>query len=214
MKKCPKCDKDHSKEGKFCSRTCANSRVKTQELKNNLSIKMKDYRFGAVGIKGRKKDWIIKNCVICNKQFEKTLSLSKTNYCSKECHDKDENYLGRKKAGGLRQGSGRGKCGWYKGYWCDSSYELAWVIYNLEHNIKFERNKKGYEYEFRGKKFKYYPDFICNGEIIEIKGYKTEQVNEKLKVVENIKVLFEKDLEKEFTYVKEKYGKDFIKLYE
>ena len=43
--------------------------------------------------------------------------------------------------GGKRHGSGRGKKGWYKGYWCDSSWELALVIYNLEHNIKFERNK-------------------------------------------------------------------------
>lgn len=32
-------------------------------------------------------------------------------------------------AGGYRPGSGIGKQGWYKNYWCDSSWELAYVIY-------------------------------------------------------------------------------------
>ena len=47
-----------------------------------------------------------------------------------------------KLAGGYRRGSGRGKKGWYKGYWCDSSWELAWVIYSLEHGVEFTRNWK------------------------------------------------------------------------
>jgi len=32
----------------------------------------------------------------------------------------------------------RGKAGFYKGYHCMSSWELAYVIYNLEHNVSFE----------------------------------------------------------------------------
>ena len=64
--------------------------------------------------------------------------------------------------GGLRKGSGRGKKGWYKGYWCDSSWELAWVIYNLDNNIKFERNNIGFEYVYKGKKRKYHPDFLIS----------------------------------------------------
>ena len=39
--------------------------------------------------------------------------------------------------GGKRHGSGRGKKGWYKGYYCDSTWELAWVIYQLDHGVKF-----------------------------------------------------------------------------
>jgi len=31
MKKCPKCKTDHNKPGIFCSRTCANSRVFSEE---------------------------------------------------------------------------------------------------------------------------------------------------------------------------------------
>lgn len=38
MKQCPKCEKLHSKPGKFCSRTCANSRVFTEESKLKKSI--------------------------------------------------------------------------------------------------------------------------------------------------------------------------------
>ena len=30
---CPKCDKDHTKSGKFCSRSCANSREISLETK-------------------------------------------------------------------------------------------------------------------------------------------------------------------------------------
>lgn len=37
MKICPKCNKEHKLAGKFCSRTCANSRVWTRSHKAKLS---------------------------------------------------------------------------------------------------------------------------------------------------------------------------------
>ena len=43
------------------------------------------------------------------------------------------------KVGGYHKNLGRGKQGSYKGYWCDSSWELAFVIYHLEHDIKFKK---------------------------------------------------------------------------
>lgn len=121
---------------------------------------------------------------------------------------------GKGKIGGYRPGSGRGKQGWYKGYWCDSSWELAFVIYNLEHNIKFERNTQKFEYEYNGK-HKYIPDFIMeDGTYIEIKGYETEQS----KIKHNqfpykIQLLKWTELKHMIQYVEKKYGKDFIKLY-
>jgi hypothetical protein len=59
------------------------------------------------------------------------------------------------------RGSGRGKKGWYRGYWCDSSYELAFVIYTLDHGLagKFERNWESFTYTFRGKVRRWIPDF-------------------------------------------------------
>lgn len=121
------------------------------------------------------------------------------------------------KAGGYRIGSGRGKSGWYKGYWCDSSWELAWVIYNLENGIKFERNKIGFEYEFENEIHSYLPDFFLINEkcYIEIKGYKTKKTEAKFKAfTEPLIVLYERDLSYIFDYVKNKYGCDYIELYD
>lgn len=122
---------------------------------------------------------------------------------------------GKGKIGGYRKGSGRGKSGHYKGYWCDSSWELAFVIYHLEHNIPFERNKLRFKYEFEGEFFYYTPDFVMeDGILIEIKGFETKKTLAKYPVVDNLKVLKEKDLKYIIDYTINKYGKDFIKLYE
>src|ERR1035437_2452448 len=82
--------------------------------------------------------------------------------------------LKNKRCGGYRHGSGIGKKGWYKGYWCDSSWELAWVIYNIEHNILFERNHIGFEYVYNNCSYKYYPDFKINNTYYEIKAFLRE----------------------------------------
>ena len=34
MKLCPRCNNEHAKEGRFCSRSCANSRIQTEEANN------------------------------------------------------------------------------------------------------------------------------------------------------------------------------------
>lgn len=116
--------------------------------------------------------------------------------------------------GGKRQGSGRGKKGWYKGYWCDSSWELAFVIYNLEHNIKFERNKEKFYYMFEGKKHYWLPDFIVKGVYQEIKGYEDKKAKAKHASFDKpLNVLREKDIKPYLSYIIDKYGKDFIKLY-
>ena len=75
------------------------------------------------------------------------------------------------KGGGYRRGSGRGKKGWYKGYWCGSSWELAWVIYSLEHGVEFTRCTDRFVYTYDGGEHTYTPDFKVNGTYIEIKGY-------------------------------------------
>ncbi len=119
---------------------------------------------------------------------------------------------------GYKKGCGHGKKGYYKNIWCDSSWELAYVIYNLEHNIKFERNKQFFNYEYKGKTRKYYPDFkLDDKNFVEIKGFKTEL--DKVKFEQFPKnltliVLEANDLKEILFYVKEKYGNDFIKLYE
>ena len=119
--------------------------------------------------------------------------------------------------GGLRNGSGRSKSGYYKGIYCGSTYELCWVIYNLDHNISFSRFS-GY---LTDGKIKYYPDFILSdtNEIIEIKGFLTESVKIKTQLAIDkgfkIKVLYKEDLKNIFSYVEQKYfTKNFYTLYD
>ena len=116
--------------------------------------------------------------------------------------------------GGYVKGSGRGKKGWYKGFFCDSSWELAYIIYCLDKGIQIQRNLERRTYIWNNKKEIYIPDFIVNGEIIEIKGYRTSQWQAKQLANPDVKVLYEKDLKDVFKYIKTTYGKDFIKLYE
>lgn len=119
------------------------------------------------------------------------------------------------KSGGVRPGGGRGKKGWYKGYWCDSSWELAFVIYNLEHDIQFKRNTEGFEYEYEGEIHRYYPDFIIKDIYYEIKGYATRQFEAKIKQFPyKLKILNKYTIKSYIEYTKEKYGTNFISLYE
>lgn len=111
-------------------------------------------------------------------------------------------------AGGRRHGSGRGKKGWYKGFFCDSTYELAYIIYNLDHNIDFKKCERIYTYTYKGETHKYYPDFeLPDGSLVETKGYHSEVVDIKTASVTDrpIKVLFEKDLQYAFDWVKQNY---------
>lgn len=110
--------------------------------------------------------------------------------------------------GGKRQGSGRGKKGWYKGFFCDSTYELVYVIYNIDNGIKFKKCDRIYTYQYKGETHKYYPDFeLADGTIIETKGYHSEVVDIKAASVTDrpIKILYEKDLQYAFDWVKEHY---------
>jgi hypothetical protein len=121
--------------------------------------------------------------------------------------------------GGLRKGSGRGKKGWYKGFYCRSTWELAWLVYQLDKEIKVEHCHDTFEYEFEGEKHKYYPDFIVDGSYIEIKGFRYPNTQSKIDQFPSDKklVLIEgkKEIKPYLNHVEEKYGKEFWnKLYE
>ena len=124
--------------------------------------------------------------------------------------------LRNKQCGGYRIGSGIGKKGWYKGYWCDSSYELAWIIYHIDHNIPFQRNTKKFPYIFENRTYNYIPDFLLNdGTYLEIKGFQSDRTNAKINQFPNqLKVVYPDDMKDILKYTMNKYGKDFINLYE
>ena len=116
--------------------------------------------------------------------------------------------------GGPRSSGGRGKQGWYKGIWCDSSWELAYVIYCLDHDMDITRNKNSFEYKFEGKTLRYFPDFVVNGHYTEIKGYETPQwLAKKEQFPYTLNVITKLEIQPIILYVKDKYGKNFTRLY-
>lgn len=118
-------------------------------------------------------------------------------------------------AGGKRHGSGRGKKGWYKGIFCDSSWELAYVIYCIDHKIPIKRCEEKRIYEWDGNKHIYIPDFVINNDtIIEIKGYNTKQWQIKQQQNLDVVVLYKKEMKPYLDYVINKYGTNYIDLYE
>ncbi len=207
----------------FCSRSCSssfnkNNKKLSDETKNKISNSLKEFNKNNKYCKKTTiSNKIKKICPMCNNEFFVYRCNKNKIYCSRDCFYNDHELKFRKKSsGGKRTGSGIGKHGWYKNYYCDSSWELAFVIYNLEHNIKFSRNKVGFEYEYENKIHKFYPDFIMeDGTYIEIKGYfdkkniiKISSFNGSLKILNKIEIA------PYLKYVINKYGKDFIKLYE
>ena len=129
----------------------------------------------------------------------------------KNRHHSEESKLKiSKNGGGIRVGSGRGHGGWYKDYYCYSTYELAYIVYNLDHNIDFKRCPTSiyYTYSYKGKEHKYYPDFLLpDNSLVEIKGYHSEVVDLKTAAVKDraISVLYKKDILHMIEYVKSKY---------
>ena len=230
---CPKCGCNFETisgkgEKKFCSSFCSHSRKHTEKTKKkqsesaknskkvqkNCLINLSKSRIYNKRITEEEK--ILKICPICKKEFKLYPSESKRIFCSKNCCNKDVNFEYKKKThGGYREGSGRSKSGWYKGYYCGSSYELAWIIYNIDHEIKFKRNYEGFNYIFEGEEHKYYPDFIRGDAYYEIKGFKRKNDDTKFKYFPHeLKVLLKKDLGDIFAYVRGTYGNNFIELYE
>jgi hypothetical protein len=206
------------KDRYFCSRSCSNSRTWMKEEKEKLSKSLRESEKVKKANRG-----IVKNLRIKREEGKKLLSSI---YCL-HCKNAIENpkHLNRKYhkecwlkcSGGIREGSSRGKSGIYKGHQCDSSYELAWIIYQIDHNIGFQRNHKGFDYEYLGKKRKFYPDFILpNGSYVEIKNYRSDITDSKLKYfLDPIEILYKEDIkEKILPYVISIYGKNFIQMYE
>jgi len=217
--KCEKCNKEHDGSfgsGRFCSRSCANSRIRTDEIKKKISNSIKTSEKFRLSVIAQLGERITKICPICKNEFEVRLSSKDQTFCSIECFRKDTNFKYHKAAkGGYRKGSDRGKGGWYKGIYCDSSWELAYVMYCIDNDIKIKRNTEKFEYYWKGDKHYYIPDFLIKGKYVEVKGQKTAQWLAKLKYFPyNIKVLYENDLQDVFEYVRAKYGNNFIELYE
>ena len=213
MQKCERCQKEHNGKfatGRFCSRKCSNSKNHSPETRKKISagVRCSDaYKNGTLSKKGFRVPRFSICCNTCKKDFFSIRASTK--FCSRDCSWKSPTL------GGYREGSGHSKSGWYFGIYCGSSWELAFLIWALEHQLPIQRCTIRFLYEFNGKKKTYLPDFIINDIFIEIKGFDTPQTQAKTSQCDaTLIVLHEHDLKHVFDYVKTKYGNDFIKLYD
>jgi len=218
-----------NKVRKFCSPSCSNSNKKTDDVKNKISNSVRN----SLKFQERNKEAInkrklrIQNGLLTQKEIDvRKLDRKPMEYICQYCgevgfdktHRKNRKYhaeCSKKCSGGIRKGSSNGISGNYNGFRCDSSYELVYLIYCLDNGIDIRRNNEYFTYEYEGKQRKYYPDFIVNDKYVEIKNYKSELTNAKIRNFPyDITVLYKEDIKFYIEYVIEKYGKDYVRLYE
>lgn len=210
-----------------CSRCFSSAAANTDEKKLEKSIRMTGKYFGRnaklFGATNSKIERIRMEfeaykkkpdkCDFCgrNKPYERR----KYKTCCNECANKlrginvSKSTKGVGVTGGIRENSSRGKCGHYKGVFCASTYELAFLVFCMDHGIRIERNTKGYKYEWNGVVHTYYPDWIIDGSfLVETKNYITDLVEAKADAVDDmpITILDTTGLADIFRYVAKKYG--------
>lgn len=202
----------------FCNKSCSTSfsnlgREKSESTKSKISTSVKTSKVYHLNYSKflyekrlneslNKKAYIF-ICTYCNKEG---ISYKGTHTRHKNCSNKGK--------GGYNKNSSRGKKGYYKGFWCDSSYELAYLIYCLDNNIKIERNTEGFEYSFEGKTRKFYPDFLVEGKYVEIKNFHSDYTDAKINQFPNeIQVIYTEGIKFYLDYAKSKY-EDFLSAYE
>jgi hypothetical protein len=120
MVRCNKCSKETDGSygsGKYCSRSCANSRILSEEQKKKLSEKL---------TLKHSKNRITRNCLTCNKEISSTEKRNKK-FCDLDCANKRKmvdplrrdsittiwSMSGRTRCKLLkRMGKGCSRCGW------------------------------------------------------------------------------------------------------
>ena len=118
----------------------------------------------------------------------------------------------------------------YNNIFFDSAPELAYYIWLTDNKISFEYQPNiTFEYEYEGKKHIYMPDFLVEDQLIELKGSqflnedgswknpynksdtgKTEAKHQCL-LKNNVKIIYTDEYQKYLNYVKETYGKSYLK---
>jgi hypothetical protein len=98
--------------------------------------------------------------------------------------------------------------------WCDSSWETAWIIFQEDHNIPFQRNYDKFPYQYKNRTHHYIPDFkLPTGVYIEIKGREYEQTPYKYTAIpqEKLTIIRKKEMKPYLDYVINKYGTEYWK---
>lgn len=159
-----------------------------------------------------------------SKQYKEKISKSLKGISLGKCKDPQKELERKQKISNSMKGNtnwkfnkchGNAKQGWYKGIHCDSTWELAYLVYHIENNLYIERCTKYLDFIWNNEHHKYIPDFITDEGTIEIKGRKSKKSIEKEKQFPNVKVIDIKLIKPYLAYVINKYGQNFWKqLYE
>ena len=107
---------------------------------------------------------------------------------------------------------GNGKKGRFNGIFCDSTWELAYVVYHMEHNLFIKRCDIKFTYKWEGANRTYIPDFITDEGIIEIKGKFDKKSIYKHECFPDIKIIGLDLIKPYIKYVEDKYGKEYWKI--
>lgn len=225
--KCQVCGKEYIlqirhkqfKQGEYKKTCCSQCAHKLTYLHSNIeerNKKISKSMIGRIPINRNESFSYYKECKYCGNIFDIRIRNSKSDFCCDECanqskHDKLSKISKNSKFGGYHPNSIKNHHhGNYNGIHCDSSWELAYLVWCLEHNIPIKRCEEVRYYKLNKNLRKYYPDFVINNnEIIEIKGLYDEVAKIKSEQNPDIKVLLKNDLTEMLEYTIHKYGKKF-----
>ena len=231
---CERCGKIMTEKfgsGRFCSKSCANKKEHSNATKIKISKSLQLYN-NTAQVKEKRSDnhnssiqksmerynKSPKKCCICGKPISYELRGRKT--CSNECLKTIQSLSIQKtrRKIGMFNVCSKYKYGTYHGIHCDSSWELAFVIYLIDNGVNFERNTtESFPYIYNGVRCLFYPDFIIDGVYYEIKGFPTERLTAKINYfpkTKKIVVLYKEDIKPYIKYATDKYGKKFYTLYD
>lgn len=115
-------------------------------------------------------------------------------------------------------------CYYYDNEEFDSSWELAYYIYLKDHDVPFEYHTISIPYIWNDKTHYYKVDFKVYDRLVEIKGdhilvknvFKDDgrsQAKYECMKENNVLILMETDIKPYLKYVKDKYGKDYMKSF-
>lgn len=210
---CPECgDTVTNVRNKFCSKSCAAS-FNTRGRKRDATTKMKisralSERWLRASAKKRA-DWIgplkprprkYYGCMVCGKTM---FGGNKT--CSARCRT-----LFCREHNSKLEGTGNGRCGYYRGIYCGSTYELAFAMWAKDKNLPIARSTRRIKYWLGGIEKTYTPDFEIKRTTFEIKGLERAGTAEKIsaakRVCRHFRIIDRHKIRFYMDYCKEKLG--------
>lgn len=194
---------------KCCCKKCSNTLTVKHPKNRNINISKGLQKFLKTQ---QNKNPKIKICEECGKEY---IQLNASKFCSKDCmikhkHKKLSNLAKLHNFGGFNQTSlVKYHTGYFNGIRYDSSWELAFLLYHFDNNIPIKRCNEIRTYTIDGVQKRYFPDFIVNNKIYEIKGYMNDVALQKSIQNQDIIVLQSVEMQPYLNYAINKYGKNF-----